>query len=92
MTFVNVDNPKGPLNGFQRRLVHQLVRSEFPQCRCFARSDGSFMQVEMIDHDREARACSSNFFNPVIAFATEWFYDNFSFFIGDLMFYFTNSA
>jgi len=50
------------------------------------------MQVEMIDHDREARACSSNFFNPVIAFATEWFYDNFSFFIGDLMFYFTNSA
>ncbi|THV54710.1 hypothetical protein BGAL_0021g00120 [Botrytis galanthina] len=55
MTFVNVDNPKGPLNGFQRRLVHQLVRSEFPQCRCFARLDGSFMQVEKIDHDREAR-------------------------------------
>ncbi|KAF7891512.1 uncharacterized protein EAF02_001837 [Botrytis sinoallii] len=55
MTFVNVDNPKGPLNGFQRRLVHQLVRSEFPQCRCFARLDGSFMQVEKIDHDREAK-------------------------------------
>ncbi|KAF7857284.1 hypothetical protein EAF04_009525 [Stromatinia cepivora] len=55
MASVNVDNPKGPLNGFQRRLVHQLVRSEFPQCRCFARLEGSFMQVEMIDHDREAK-------------------------------------
>ncbi|EDN98813.1 hypothetical protein SS1G_13672 [Sclerotinia sclerotiorum 1980 UF-70] len=55
MASVNVDNPKGPLNGFQRRLVHQLVRSEFPQYRCFARLEGSFMQVEMIDHDREAK-------------------------------------
>ncbi|ESZ92144.1 hypothetical protein SBOR_7475 [Sclerotinia borealis F-4128] len=54
-TFVNVDNPKGPLNGFQRRLVHQLVRSEFPQCRCFPRLDGSFMQIEMIDHEKEAK-------------------------------------
>ncbi|KAI9641526.1 hypothetical protein NHQ30_010338 [Ciborinia camelliae] len=54
-TFVNVDNPKGPLNGFQRRLVHQLVRSEFPQYRCFPRLDGSFMQIEMIDHEREAK-------------------------------------
>ncbi|KAM3070140.1 hypothetical protein ACMFMG_003825 [Clarireedia jacksonii] len=53
--FVNIDSKKGALNGYQRRLVHQLVRKEFPDHRCFARLDGSFMQVEKTDKEREAK-------------------------------------
>ncbi|KAB8289811.1 hypothetical protein EYC80_010444 [Monilinia laxa] len=55
LSFVNIGNPRGPLNGFQRRLVHQLVRTEFPKYRCYPRLDGSFMQIEMINHDTQAR-------------------------------------
>ncbi|CZR66890.1 related to poly(A)-specific ribonuclease [Phialocephala subalpina] len=52
-TFVNVASPSGPLNGYQRRLVHQLIRNEFPGLRTFARNDGSFMQVEKLNLERE---------------------------------------
>jgi hypothetical protein len=54
MDYVNVGAPGG-LNGFQRRLVHQLVRNEFPTCRTFARSGGEFMQVEKADPVKEAQ-------------------------------------
>ncbi|TAQ85737.1 hypothetical protein B7494_g5940 [Chlorociboria aeruginascens] len=51
--FVNVGNPKGSLNGYQRRLIHQLVRTEFPKYRTFARNDGHFMQIELLDQKQE---------------------------------------
>jgi poly(A)-specific ribonuclease len=54
MDFVNIGAPGG-LNGYQRRLVHQLVRNEFPGYRCFARRNGEFMQIEKLDKAREAR-------------------------------------
>lgn len=41
------------MNAYQRRLVHQLVRKEFPKHRVFARNDGYFMQVEKLDVERE---------------------------------------
>jgi poly(A)-specific ribonuclease len=50
--FVNIGQPNG-LNGLQRRLVHQLVRNEFPSCRTFARNSGEFMQVEKADPGKE---------------------------------------
>jgi poly(A)-specific ribonuclease len=54
MDFVNIGHPNG-LNGLQRRLVHQLVRNEFPSCRTFARGGGEFMQVEILDPVKEAQ-------------------------------------
>ncbi|PBP26994.1 CAF1 family ribonuclease [Diplocarpon rosae] len=51
--FVNIGNDAGPMNAFQRRIVHQIVRNEFPSLRVFARNDGSFMQVERLDQERE---------------------------------------
>ena len=49
MAFVNIGRDEGALNGYQRRLIHQLVRNEFPGLRTFARNDGWFMQVEKLD-------------------------------------------
>ena len=51
--FVNVGSEGGPLNGYQRRLIHQLVKNEFPGCRTFARNDKSFMQIEKTDPKKE---------------------------------------
>ncbi|RKF83476.1 Poly-specific ribonuclease PARN [Golovinomyces cichoracearum] len=42
------------LTGFQRRLVYQIVRKEFPDLRAFGRSDGDFMQIEKLDLKNEA--------------------------------------
>ncbi|KAL3424991.1 caf1 family ribonuclease [Phlyctema vagabunda] len=53
-SYVNISNPDGPLNGYQRRLIHQLVQNEFPDYRTFARHEKSFMQVEKTDKLREA--------------------------------------
>ena len=53
LDFVNIGHPDG-LNGLQRRLVHQLVRNEFPSCRTFGRGGGEFMQVEKLDPEKEA--------------------------------------
>ncbi|KAG4430903.1 hypothetical protein IFR05_013615 [Cadophora sp. M221] len=53
MSFVNIGSDAGALNGFQRRLVHQLVRNEFPTLRTFPRNDGYFMQVEHLDVKKE---------------------------------------
>ncbi|KAK0128249.1 hypothetical protein ONS95_000226 [Cadophora gregata] len=53
LDFVNVGSDAGSLNGFQRRLVHQLVRNEFPTLRTFARNDGHFMQIERLDVKKE---------------------------------------
>lgn len=54
--FVNIGTGSntGSLNGYQRRLVHQLVRNEFSTLRTFSKSDGAFMRVEKIDDEREA--------------------------------------
>lgn len=53
MSFVNIGSDAGALNAFQRRLVHQLVRNEFPTLRTFPRNDGYFMQVEHLDVKKE---------------------------------------
>ncbi|CZT07489.1 hypothetical protein WAI453_013645 [Rhynchosporium graminicola] len=53
LDFVNVGSDAGALNGFQRRLVHQMVRNEFPKLRTFPRSDGYFMQIERLDVKKE---------------------------------------
>lgn len=52
---MNITGPIGGLNGYQRRLVYQLVRKEFPLCRVFPRKNGEFMQVEMLDPEREEK-------------------------------------
>lgn len=57
LNFVNVGHPEGnlkALNGFQRRLVHQLVRKEFPTLRAQARKDDTFMQITELDVQKEA--------------------------------------
>lgn len=55
--FVNIGNTGGALNAYQRRLIHQLVRKEFPTLRAFARNDGYFMQIEKLDTKKEAQVC-----------------------------------
>ena len=55
--WVNIDSGNdNALNGFQRRLIYQLVRSEFPGHRTFGRNDGSFMQVVKTDPEEELKA------------------------------------
>ncbi|KAG0647744.1 ABA hypersensitive germination 2 [Hyphodiscus hymeniophilus] len=69
--FVNVGDPKnGDLNGYQRMLVHQLVQSEFPGHRSFARGNQSFIQVEKFNPKKEAQfqAKKSNEFNDAVAY------------------------
>ncbi|CAG8971782.1 hypothetical protein HYALB_00001891 [Hymenoscyphus albidus] len=52
--FVNIGSPDQQISSYQRRLVHQLIRSEFPELRTFARDSGAFMQVVKINPKREA--------------------------------------
>ncbi|KAH8653092.1 ribonuclease H-like domain-containing protein [Tricladium varicosporioides] len=53
--FVNITQPTGPLNAYQRRLIYQLVRNEFPELRVFAKNDGHFMQAEKLDVENEEK-------------------------------------
>ncbi|KAI9731260.1 MAG: hypothetical protein M1818_007885 [Claussenomyces sp. TS43310] len=55
MEYVNIGAPHGGLNGFQRRLIYQLVRNEFPGYRAFSRNKGEFMQIEKVDAVKEAQ-------------------------------------
>jgi len=48
------------LNGFQRRLVYQLVRNEFPTLQAQARKDGTFMQITEVDDYKEAQVTHSD--------------------------------
>ncbi len=41
------------MNAFQRRIIHQVIRNEFPTLRVFPRNDGYFMQVEKLDVEKE---------------------------------------
>jgi len=65
MDYVNIGAPGG-LNGYQRRLVHQLVRNEFPTCRTFARNSGEFMQVEKADAVKEAQVSYPRNSSPLL--------------------------
>jgi hypothetical protein len=57
MGFYNVSVPGG-LSGYQRRLVYQLVRTEFTQYRAFLpRKNADFVQVEKMDTAKEAKVC-----------------------------------
>jgi hypothetical protein len=61
--FVNISHPDGnlvALNGFQRRLVYQLVRNEFPTLQAQARKDGTFMQITEVDDEKEAQVTHSD--------------------------------
>jgi poly(A)-specific ribonuclease len=53
-SWVNIGGNKA-LNGFQRRLIYQLVRSEFPGYRTFGKNDGFFMQITKTDPEDEAK-------------------------------------
>lgn len=53
-SWVNIGGDKA-LNGFQRRLIYQLVKSEFPGYRTYGRNDGSFMQIVKTDPNEEAK-------------------------------------
>ncbi|KAH7419618.1 ribonuclease H-like domain-containing protein [Cadophora sp. MPI-SDFR-AT-0126] len=53
LDFVNIGSDAGALNGYQRRLIHQMVRNEFPTLRTFPRNDGYFMQIERLDVKKE---------------------------------------
>jgi len=63
-SFVNIGDPDGDLNGYQRFLVHQLVKNEFPGYRSFARGQQSFIQVEKIDPKKEASVSTANELDP----------------------------
>ncbi|EPE28802.1 Ribonuclease H-like protein [Glarea lozoyensis ATCC 20868] len=52
--FVNVGSVLDPTSGYQRRLIYQLIRSEFPGLRAFPRGGKEFMQVVKVDVKREA--------------------------------------
>lgn len=57
MGFYNVSVPGG-LSGYQRRLVYQLVRTEFKQYRAFLpKKNADFVQVEKMDTVKEAKVC-----------------------------------
>lgn len=57
MGFYNVSVPGG-LSGYQRRLVYQLVRTEFKEYRAFLpRKNADFVQVEKMDIVKEAKVC-----------------------------------
>ncbi|OBT87011.1 hypothetical protein VE02_03691 [Pseudogymnoascus sp. 03VT05] len=59
MGFYNVSVPGG-LSGYQRRLVYQLVRTEFKQYRAFLpRKNADFVQVEKMDMAKEAKIAAS---------------------------------
>jgi poly(A)-specific ribonuclease len=59
MNYYNVSAPGG-LNGYQRRLVYQLVRTEFKQYRAFLpRKHADFVQIEKMDPEKEARVATS---------------------------------
>ncbi len=52
---VNIVDPDGPLNGFQRLLVYQLIRDEFPTLKGFGKDDGAVIEVRVFDHEKEAQ-------------------------------------
>jgi poly(A)-specific ribonuclease len=57
MGYYNVSVPGG-LSSYQRRLVYQLVRTEFKQYRAFLpRKNADFVQVEKMDSAKEAKVC-----------------------------------
>ncbi|KFY74113.1 hypothetical protein V499_05838 [Pseudogymnoascus sp. VKM F-103] len=59
MGFYNVSVPGG-LSGYQRRLVYQLVRTEFKQYRAFLpKKNADFVQVEKMDTVKEAKIAAS---------------------------------
>ncbi|KFY06733.1 hypothetical protein V492_07795 [Pseudogymnoascus sp. VKM F-4246] len=61
MGFYNVSVPGG-LSGYQRRLVYQLVRTEFKKYRAFLpRKNADFVQVEKIDSAKEAKIAAGKF-------------------------------
>jgi poly(A)-specific ribonuclease len=63
-SWVNIDSGNSKdLNGFQRRLVHQLVRAEFPDCRTFGKMNGAFMQVVKTDPEEEIKVCLAGSFS-----------------------------
>lgn len=44
--FVNIGNPYGGrLNALQIRIIQELVKDQYPDCRTFPRNDRDFMQV-----------------------------------------------
>lgn len=60
LTWVNVpEEGEKDLNGFQRRLIYQLVRSEFPGYRTYGRNEGRFMQIVKTDVKEEEKVSSS---------------------------------
>ncbi|KAI5821013.1 CAF1 family ribonuclease-domain-containing protein [Pyronema omphalodes] len=50
--YVNLTGPRNELNGYQKRIIHQTVRSRFPQLATVSRE--SFIQVTLRDDDEEA--------------------------------------
>lgn len=59
--YINIGSSMGGLSGFQRRLIYQLVRTEYPGYRTFARNKGQFMQIEKLDPGREAQVEKAKF-------------------------------
>ncbi|RFU23964.1 hypothetical protein B7463_g12373, partial [Scytalidium lignicola] len=53
-SFYNIRNPAGSLNGYQRRLVYQLVRKEFPSLEVFQGGHGAFLQLRRLDQESKA--------------------------------------
>ncbi|KAG9237194.1 ribonuclease H-like domain-containing protein [Amylocarpus encephaloides] len=54
VNYVNIGSAIEQLSGYERRLVHQLVRKEFPKLRAFAKNGSQFMQITHLDERREA--------------------------------------
>lgn len=59
--YVNIGHENGKdLSGLERRVVHQLVRAEFPGFIAESRDRGAFLAVKEIDDTREQRVSSSS--------------------------------
>ena len=58
--YLNISHPKDentPMNGLQRRLIHQLLKKEYPTYGAEGMNRGSWMQVTKIDPTKEAKVC-----------------------------------
>ncbi|KAH8801489.1 ribonuclease H-like domain-containing protein [Xylogone sp. PMI_703] len=53
--FHNIRNPSGALNGYQRRMIYQLVRNEFPHIEVFQGCHGEFLQLRKLSQEERMK-------------------------------------
>lgn len=63
MDGVDIEGPRG-LNGYQRKLIHDTLRTEFPALRAYLQDDGASMRIVRKDDrkDAEVLLCSPAYY------------------------------